>query len=253
MKSSLLFFLSFFFVHNIFAQGLDAKAQASFQSFPLGTLVTGEVGYSAEIWRKEGDFTYGYVRPFVQLDTAAIINRPYVGLEIYPISILGLSMGQGFSQRNTSSFTDFDCQQVVCDKTLRSEYVQVHGMLGYGKAFLDLKGRQEWFKEAGGTQPFYDEMSYLVGAAGADELKSLTSVLGYSVSDQLNLGVMGIFSRFEQSKNENSALYALANYKDGPWRYSVGLGQYRSSHQVSNMSAILRVEWIGLPSLALFE
>ncbi len=253
MKSVFLFLSCFLFVHNIFAQILDGKAQANFQSFPLGTLITGQLGYGVQLWRKEGEIAYGYLRPFVKFDTAALINRPYVGLEIYPISILGFSTGQGFSQRNTSSFTDFDCQQVVCDKTLRSEFVQVHGMLGYGKVFLDLKARQEWFKEAGGIRPFYEEMSYLVGAAGADKLKSLTSILGYSVSDQWNVGFMGVFSHFERSQNENSALYALVNHKQDNWRYSVGIGQYRSSHQVSNLSAILRVEWIGLPSLAFSE
>lgn len=252
MKYLLLFLASFSALHNTFANGLDYQASASVQSYPLGTMVKGNVGYGYELWRKEGEFTYGYVRPFVQLDTVGVINRPYVGLEIYPISILGFSTGQGFSQRNTQSFTDFDCQQILCDQTLRSQYVQAHVMVGYGDVLLDLKGRKEWFRESEGLKPFYEEMSYLVGAPGADEQQSLTAILGYRWSEQINFGVMGIFQKFETSQNDNGSVHALVNYKEGDWRFAVGLGQYRSSHQDSNTSAVLRVQWVGMPSLALF-
>lgn len=252
--------------------GLDYLVKAGGQTYPLGGLITGQAGYGVKLWEgvppensgaatdNSGAATdnvpqwkYGYLRPTIELQTAGTVNRAAAGLEIFPISILGISGGYGLSQRALSYVQDFDCSQVMCNETLSYTYLQANLMGGYQDVIFSVMGRYEKFTASESLKPFYEEMSYLIAQPDHDDLRTLDVFAGYKLSDRWTTGVRGIYQEFVLSQNNSSSMFAVGRYTEGFWQGTLGLGQFKSSHQDSRFSAILSVSYIGIKGIGLFD
>lgn len=238
--------------------GLDYLVKAGGQTYPLGGLITGQAGYGIKLWEgappDEGpQWKYGYLRPTIELQTAGTVNRASAGLEIFPISILGISGGYGLSQRALSYVQDFDCAQVMCNETLSYSYLQANLMGGYQDYIFSVMGRYEKFTASESIKPFYEEMSYLIAQPDHDDLRTLDVFAGYKLSDRWTTGVRGIYQEFIFTQNNSSSMFAVGRYTEGFWQGTLGLGQFKSSHQDSRFSAILSVSYNGIKGIGLFD
>ncbi|KYG66923.1 hypothetical protein AZI86_07815 [Bdellovibrio bacteriovorus] len=238
--------------------GLDYNLEAGAQSYPLGGLVTAKAGYGIPLWESNSTdeelfWKYGYLRPNIEINTAGVLNRGAASLEFYPVAILGLVGGAGFSVRNSSYYSDFNCNDVLCNETLTYEFLRARLLGGYKSFLVSIMAKHEKFKSKNKIKPFYEEMSYLVGDIEGDDLKTLNVVAGIKLSDRWNLGVLAIFQNFIHSENNNSSMFVVGNYNEGFWQGSLGLGQYKSSHQESNCAAVVSVIYTGKKGLSLLD
>jgi hypothetical protein len=240
-------------------QGLDAKAEVSGQTYPLGGLLTGTVGYSKGLWKEAGkenekDFwQYGYMRGMAELKTAGLINRLTAAVEVYPISILGLSVGGGTDLRNYNKFTDFDCGSLMCDQSLNFQFAQARLIVGYEKLLGVITARYDQYRAETGKQDFYDEMSYLVGRKGQDDLRTLNVLALYRQDDTWAYGVLALYQQFIFSQSNSSSVFALVNYTEGPWRASLGAGEFHSSHQGQKPSLLFSLQYTGIKGMGLLD
>jgi len=239
--------------------GLDSQAAGSVQTYPLGSLATGTLGYGQELWKEadkenNADFwQYGYLRPFAEWKTAALINRFTGALEFFPISILGLSGGGGIDLRNYNKYSGFNCQANMCDHSVTFQYAQAQMIVGYEKFLGVLTGRYDWYRAESDKRPFYDEMSYLIGQPGQDNMRTLNLLALYRQNDTWGFGGMAIYQRMIYSGANSSSVYGILNYTQGPWRGTVGLGAYQSSHQVQNPSMIFSINYTAIKGIGLLN
>ncbi len=236
--------------------GFDYEAWGSAQSYPLGGLLYVRAGYGHLLWeseeqKEESPWKFGYIRPYAELNIAGVLNRAAIGLELYPISILGITAGSGYSHRSAMYFQDFDCGQVICNEALQYNFLQARIIAAYEKFLFVATGKYETFKADSDDRPFYEEMSYLIGNPGKDDLKTLNALAGYQLSDLWTTGVMGIFQNFTKSESNNSQVFAFARYKEGFWTGDMGIGHYKSTHQDGRPAVFISITYTGIKSIGL--
>lgn len=237
--------------------GFDYEAWGSAQSYPLGGLLYARAGYGQLLWQNEDQeaetpWQFGYIRPYAELNIAGVLNRGAVGLEIFPVSIFGITAGSGYSHRNATYFQDFDCgTDVMCNEGLQYSFLQARAIGAYKDFLLVVTGKYEAFRANKSDLPFYEEMSYLVGNPGKDDLKTLQALAGYKLSDLWTVGTLGIFQNFIHSESNNSQVFAFARYKEGFWTGDLGLGHYKSTHQDGRPAVFLSVTYTGIKSIGL--
>lgn len=239
--------------------GYDAWAGVSGQSYPLGGTATASGGYGYELWRNASEeneptfWQYGYVRPQLELKSALLINRVTAAIEVFPVSILGLTVGGGIDARNYNKFTDFDCSKLLCEQSLSFQFTQARLIAGFGNFVGIITGRYDWYRAETGTRPFYDEMSYLIGQAGADELKTLNVLALYRQDDIWGYGAMANYQQFIYNASNNAAMFAIGTYTEGTWRTTIGLGQFHSSHQAQGFAMVFSMTYIAQKSIGLLD
>jgi hypothetical protein len=264
MLKSFSFFLLLSFLNTPGAlaapsSGLDYKAGASGQTYPLGGLLTGTLGYGVEMWKGQGPDTgsdfwqYGYLRPVLEWKTAAVTNRLTAAVEVFPISILGVSAGGGIDQRNYKKFTSFDCDSVMCDQSLSFQFVQARLIVGAGKFLGVITGRYDWYRAESDKQAFYDYMSYLIGQPGHDNLRTLNVVALYRHDETWGFGALAIYQQMIYSQNNSASMFGIVNYTEGPWRGTVGLGEFHSSHQAEKPSMVFSLEYHPVKGIGLLD
>lgn len=233
------------------AHGIDSHASLSTQSYPLGGMLTGDIGYGQKFWSAEPDsadtldsnaspnWHYGYLHPDFELKTTAVTNRLTGAIEFYPISIFGLSAGGGADFSNYNRFSGLDCSRIACEKTLMFQFLQAKFIGGIGKFFLVATGRYDSYYTHESVRPFYDYMSYLVGRPGHDDLRSLTLLSLYRLNITWAFGAVGIFQQMVLSHGNNAEVVAVGNYTSGPLQLSAGIGEYHSDHQPLKPAALM--------------
>ncbi|MBC7371966.1 MAG: hypothetical protein H7326_10395, partial [Bdellovibrionaceae bacterium] len=172
---------------------------------------------------------------------------------LYPVSILGLSAGAGVDARNYNKFTDFDCVNLLCEQSLAFQFAQARLIGGFGKFVGMVTARYDWYRAESGTKPFYDEMSYLVGRSGSDDLRTLNLVALYRQDETWGYGALGIYQQFIYSASNSSSVFAIGTYTDGPWRATFGLGEFHSSHQAQRPAAIVSLTYLFGDSIGLMD
>ena len=233
------------------SHGVDAHASLSAQSYPLGGMLTGDIGYGQKIWSAEPsstdtadssaspDWHYGYLHPDFELKTSAVTNRLTAALEFYPISIFGLSAGGGADFSHYNRFTGIDCNRVTCSGTLMFQFFQAKLIGGIGKFVLTATARYDSYYTHESAQSFYDYMSYLVGQPGHDDLRSLTLLSLYRLNDTWAFGGVGIFQQMVLSHGNNAEVFVVGNYTRGAWQLSAGIGDFHSDHQPLEPAALM--------------
>lgn len=238
------------------AGAFDYAVGGGFRTLPRGAAVAADAGYGQLLW---GSHTpggaaelYGFVRPTLHLQTSGVVNRTDVGLDVFPISILGFSASQGYVARQTKTDT-LDCDVLECEGTLAKTRLASHLTLGYGAlfAYWDLSREAQSLKSGRRTFAFGDESSALAGAAGGDTLWGSDVGAGLKLAGPWSAGALLSTNAMSTSKSNNTLSALFGRWAEGPWSATACLGIYRSSTQTPAFSAGLALSWTGLPSIAL--
>lgn len=239
----------------------DASLQASGRSYVLGAIPTLQGGYNRLLWgngpeiREDGSraYMYGYWRVSGQVQSAIATNRIFVELELYPVSLLGFAVGSGFSSRTLNLDSVHDCVIFMCNGWLWRDYARTQFVVGAKGVFLIGWARYESFRAQEDMRAFREEGSGLIGQSRNDEMATWTAILGYTLSKDWNVGYAYSEQRFVHSRNENQTWLVLLNHLRGRGRYSIGAGEFMSSHHRPGWTVSLNAFWILSPSLQLLE
>lgn len=237
----------------------DLQAQAVARSYPESGIFGVTGGWNQLLWERDEDsisstnWKYGYVRPWVQLQSIGITHRGTAEIEIFPISILGLGFGHTFSERSSSKNSTFDCDRFRCDGAIHRSYLKLSAILGAGNWAWMGNMRFDTYSTRPSEQLFVDESSNLLGAQANESGHSSTTGLFYRLKDNLQSGLIWNEHKMIRTQNSSRMLTWITQYRQDDWKYSLGIGQFSSTHQEPGLTILGQVAWVFSDSIGLLK
>lgn len=233
-------FLVLAFSHIVKSETTDGKITIGLNSHPKSGGVAAEIAKGLYFWGKKGEknYRYGYVRPYVVGATSISVNQGEVGLQIFPISIFGVS----FSHRVSSRSKDFDglpCSTNNCLSDVKTNSLRTHFILGYEKWFLLYNTQFAATENLDQTRNYIDEGTMLVNAASGDHYFYSDLTFGYRLNSALSLGVNFSDAKIRHSEDSNLMRSVFVSYSqkvEAEHNYIFGVGYYESSVQARDIT-----------------
>ncbi|MGE0615153.1 MAG: hypothetical protein AB7P04_05905 [Bacteriovoracia bacterium] len=235
--------------------GIDYSAALRARSYPFGANlgITGGFARKHE-WTPGSNWKFGYVRASASYETSVVLNRLIAQIDVYPISILGVSFGQSYGWRAFDN-SAFDCTVFVCRGLLRRTYLEARSILQAWRLTLVNSARFEYLVPSDDSRPgaqFSDESSVLPGASGGDHLFRYEGALVYEIREHLHAGGLFTWSRMSGTDTTQDAEYAIVKWDNGPWSWVGGVGMFYSDRKPRALSFVLSLRWTGANELGLF-
>ncbi|EQC43598.1 hypothetical protein [Bacteriovorax sp. Seq25_V] len=235
-KITLLLLITF----NTFAN-LDYFLVGNFRSYPIGSALTGEVGYGKKVYEKN-KILYGYVRPAINLQTSALINQASAQVDFFPVSFFGFYAGKTIGAKSTKKLQGFDCDTIKCDGGVSKSYIGtslalaykgVKFVSNYRRTTMDLDNHQGYFGE---------EFSNLIGL-DKDRLSAYTGVLGYDLNPENFLAALYINNKMKNTGQTSQMKMMLYQYKPKNIAYQAAMGIFENRHGSELFSVLLMFKW----------
>lgn len=248
-------FLFLIFNATLIAHNFDYSAQLGARTRPQGASLMGSSGYNYKVWgdSNNGNFVYGYLRPFTNLSTSGVVNSGELGLDLYPISIFGITS----SYKITDRLIDIDhlsCDQIRCMGTTGKLLFRSNLILGYKDYFLVFLESFENQKIFGSqNQNFGDEYSVLTAHSIGDWLQTSQLILGLKINSQYQAGLIFDYENMKitNDQSEMQATFIKKSFAD-TWSILIGAGAYKSDHFQRNFTGFFLLSWNGKTGLSLF-
>jgi hypothetical protein len=174
-------------------------------------------------------------------------------LQIFPISIFGVSVGTSHAYRNVKELGSFNCDFNNCAGQLRRNFYRVNLNLGYQDYIASFAYTKDFLFPSNITQPFVDYSSMLLIEDSSTQQDRLLAFLGYKLSERLNIGVVEMMAHMHnnsgRTRAEGQYLAVTAKADDSNWL--VGLGTFGSDYHEKFFSLLVKVSWSFDPSLSL--
>lgn len=235
----------------------DTYVTTLLRTYSPGLSVNPNFGYSQRLWGDTKTPFYGYVRPYVIGVLSPSVYEGKVGVEIFPVSFLGVDVRRAKGRRFINARGQ-DCDQVECQGELNYTDVSFQMFLGYKKTYASIRWTQTAFDAIENQQrriyefgssvllnPDGDRGDYLSVAIGED--------LGGFLSG-LSFGLIGQSNRFHKTDHLAEAAYLFSRIelsfaeKDES-SITLGVGAFRSSLNVTELSVVAAVVYSPLPGL----
>ena len=239
--------------------GWSGDGLVAYRSLPQGAAVQADPGFEYRLWgakNSAADFEYGYIRLAAPASTSLVVNRIGAQIEIFPISIMGLVVGQSYSSRSVDLDT-LPCDQVDCHGRLAKTYFRFHLVGAYGDLFF----RPEWSIE---NQNFSretvygDEGSNLVGTTGGDVLVKSEVLVGYALAPDWKVAFLAARAHMQNvkpSENKFWGVIGIHDFKmfDRSFSATAAIGRYESTFWSPGLTvaAVLSTPLFSEPSLQL--
>lgn len=253
MKRLLGFCCAFTLGTSGFAQGLDYSASGNV-GLPLTLNAQAWLGYGLAWWgqKENGNWRYGYLRPHTRVVLAPGVARGDLRLDVFPISIAGLTFGQAFTSRDKNYKDEFNCHYVACSGTLSRTYVEAKLKGAYENFFAVLTGRLDALTAGVKNRGFVDEATKLDGAQGYDLLRTGNLQAGYRLSPRWPVGVYGYLGGMERTQAWAYEVGTFARFEENEsWNYRLQVGMVERRTKSRHLNVGLQVSWVGLPSIEL--
>ena len=256
-KKSIFLVLIFSICRAAFA---DWDNQVSFgaRTAPFGGTLSGTLGYGINLWGEDPtpnlpengppignvpNWKFGYIRPSLNIQTIGYTSRSQLELDLFPISIVGLTIGQAFHYR-FSRASQFDCTTVNCDGYLNRFYVRAQAIAGVADAALMVWAQYNWVSTPN-PLPMLEETSALLGVQNYDQLASVTAMAMYKIQDQFLIGVLASQQKFINSGTSGFTSLVYANYFKNKFGFFLGVGTYSSTHASLTPTVYGQVQLMG--------
>lgn len=250
---------SFFilFIGQLCLAQSDFKTTAFYRNYPLGGGVAGEYGYNYVLWGApaKDNPLYSYLRAYGGLSTSYSYNSAQLGLEFYPLSILGLNFGYERTN-NSRDYTDYDCETNRCLGNYSRTYIETKLILGYWGFFLVYTNKQDnWQNEDTSNASFVDPINAVILSDDNNEITKEQYLFGYKLKSMaMQLLWISSTSKVNTAVGGYSKTSLLAVNKKLTEEYSLlgGLGRFESNiHQTHNVF-LLSFEYIFSPGISIY-
>ena len=228
--------------------GFDFSAKLLSRTYSPALSINPTIGYSLKLWGDTETPWYGFVRPSIVGVLSPAFYEGKIGIEIFPISILGVDIKRTTSRRFTS-LKDQNCEQVQCQGTLDYTDVSFQSFLGFADYFSSIRWTRTFFDAVNDqTRPVYDLGTSVLLKPGGDAGDFLTIAAGKELESGLSVGVLLQMADFRYSGQRQEGQYAIvkSNLKSMGWEdfdATVGVGRFKTDLNVAEVSAILSVTY----------
>jgi hypothetical protein len=198
-----------------------------------------------------------FFRPYLRGEYAAVVNRTFVGLEFYPISILGINIGKEYAQ-SEFEFPFFDCEQVDCRGYDSGDFLE--GKLALGAFDFVLLSRVRYTRytnDAKNGLPEGDWQNVIRMNNGHDNLYFSEYLLGMKTKYGL-FGLAKRFAKYDISQDQLDMNLLTYVNRFGDSSLLIGAGSMKSQTEDNWKDEIdggvLVFQWFNtvLPSLKKF-
>lgn len=211
----------------------DANVSASFRTYPQSGIVESEFGYGVPVWgtpsvggTQSGEF--GYIRPFGTAGTSVTYNSLGIGLDVYPISFLGIRGGAEYSN-NARPYNAYDCNTFNCTGTRYRSFYELRLLFGNQKAFGVVRLRKEkWSQDHELAGNFIDPNSGLAVKANGDAEIVWNTLLGVTMSDKWKVLLGSRYAAVSNIEGTSQFLFAGGMRKWEPYDVVFGLGTFET-------------------------
>jgi hypothetical protein len=231
----------------------DLKWGLNGRTYPIGLQAFGAAGIGLPLWGSTDQWKYGYLRLGANLASSAVVNRAGYELQLFPISILGLSYGWDTGTRNyTPKF--INCSIYECNGRVDRSFWKGHFIAAYQGVIFSVTGRYEKLESFRSSKPFFDELTLLSGQSAGEHLLTLNPLLLYKWDETWKFGWLSIYAHALNSGG-HSHLYGPMVAWSNPDRVNVagGIGINESSLIHSAISAFFTIQFTLEPSLAVAD
>lgn len=231
-------------------QAHEISIHAGGRTYPFGGAAEVRGKYDFLVWDQRSQtafWKYGFLQAQGAVGTQGLAEG---ALSFYPVSFLELTGAQSFTNRYYKT-ERFDCEQLVCQGTLRRDRLTARLIGGAGDWFFVLSGNRIWLSHQNQSQSLVDEMEVLQIRPGGDLLETGSLLFGKRLGDE----VLGLAFRQAHSKasgvgNETQSLFY--RFPLEAYTMSVGVGRYVSDFASPGISVYALLAWTWGKSLVLF-
>ncbi len=235
----------------------DTHVTALARTYAPGLSINPNVGYSQKLWGDTKTPLYGFIRPYSLAVFSPAVYEGKIGLEIFPISILGVDLRRAWGRR----FVDIggqDCDQVECQGELAYTDLSFQMFLGYEQMFASLRWTQTYFDSIENrARPIFELGSSVLLNPDGDKGDYLSLALGREAGgflSDLAFGVLLQSNRFHGTDHLAEAAYLfsrlnLSFQEADRSSITVGIGAFRSSLNTTGLSLVASIVFSPRPAL----
>jgi hypothetical protein len=219
------------------------------RSYPVGAQFIGSAGVSVPIWGDTQKWKYGFARIALNGATSAVVNRVGAEIQLFPVSILGVSAG--FDSGVRSFRPRFvDCQNLECEGRVDRAYLRGQMFFGMKNVFLNFNVRYEGIHSYESGRPFFDEMNLIWGRNYGETILQYNPLVLYRLNSVWMVGGISLYTRALDSGG-SSHLYGPVVVWSEPenWSIAGGLGFNQSSLVQRGVSLFFSAQMTIEPSL----
>ncbi len=227
---------------------------------PFGLVLTGGLAYNYKLWDDSGEqfWKYGYIRPKVAFDTSFLVNTAITEIQVYPISIFGVTLGSSYAYRSVDKNEEYDCAKVSCRSELHRNYFRTDINLGAGSFISSLSYQVEhYYISHDNLLSSVDLGTLLLIPHENGQQEKMIAFFGYRASDFIQVGVLELFNQAtdpsvsERKKSEGQ--YIVARLKGPDLSYTAGVGTFGTDYNEKSFAVFVKMNWSFDPSLSLNE
>lgn len=253
LRQSVSAIVTFFALFSASAAAeVDLQLGGIARSFPLSGYAFVQSGYGQLLWGETSGVLYGYVRPYIEVDSAGTYQAGLAGFEVFPVSFLG-ARGGGEWNQNDSHYHDYQCPTGVnCEGTMYRKFVEGQLVLGLADWFASVWLRWEhWSHKNPELGDFMDPNTGLIAYQGGDSEMVARFFTGYNITPEWAVIASGNYNQMIHHFGIVRFGMLGARYRQGDFNAMVGLSHYQATEQKGGYGVFAGFTWSILPSVGL--
>jgi hypothetical protein len=232
------------------ASGPDFSTRLLLRTYSPALSINPQVGYGQPLWGDTSTPWYGFARPYIIGVASPSLVEGTAGIELFPVSILGVDLRRTFTRRFAVSRNE-DCDRLQCLGELNYTELSFQNFLAFRDYFTSVKWTRSFFDAVEDrTRPIYDFVASVLLSPLGENGDSFTVVVGKDLEASTSAGVLMRVADYHTSGNHQDAQYLF--YKTGCGKFgfkdleaTVGFGRFASSRNVPEASAIVILNYTG--------
>ena len=223
---------------------VDFSARFLARTYSPGASLNPQIGYAQSIWGDPTTPWHGFVRPYLIGVVSPSLHEEKVGLELFPVSILGVDLRRTISRRFATTLNQ-DCNQVQCLGELNYNDLSFQSYLGFGDYFASLRWTRTFFDALGDrTRSVYEAGASVLLSPDGEAGDNFTFAIGKNLAEKVQAGLLLQVGDYHAAGNHQDAQYLLLKTDCSGFGLedldaTVGLGRFYSSRNVADFSAII--------------
>lgn len=228
----------------------DYSARVVARSYSPGLSFNPQVGYAQSLWGDTSTPWYGFVRPYIIGVASPTLFEGKGGIELFPVSILGVDLRRSFTRRFTTSRNQ-DCNQTQCLGELNFTDLSFQSFLAFQEYYTSVRYTRTFFDPVDDrTRPIYEVATSVLLSPNGDSGDTFSVALGKKLGEKVSAGLLYQVGDYHTSGNHMDAEYLFLKTDCASFGYedldaTVGIGRFYSSRNVPEASLILSITYTG--------
>lgn len=235
-------------LHSDFKLGLNGR------TYPIGAQIAASGGLAYSFWGDTKTWKYGYARAGLNLMTSAVVNRAGIELQVFPISIFGISAGYDTGTRNFIPKW-LDCNLYECTGRVDRKHMRAALVAAYsGFSFMFIARYEELRGFNSTSKLVFDETTLVLAKRDGESVFTMNPVLLYQVGERTNVGLVSLYTRALNTGGYSHLYGPIVSHSTSPkFNILAGIGLNTSPVVHSGLCGFFQLQYNIKPSLSVMD